>query len=306
MKVVITGATSFLGVALCKAFQEAGHEVSAVCRASSGGLENLPKGVRVVHAELDEYAELPHSIPTADLFLHLAWAGTGHDGRDDVQVQKANVRCALQAMQAAHEMGCRLFVMAGSQAEYGSTDQPQEEEMVCMPFSEYGKAKLSVYETGAELAEQLGMKYLHLRIFSLFGENDHPWTLVMSCVDKMLRNEPIDLSSCAQNWNFLYVHDAARQIVRLCAYATGQEHFGQRIYNIASENSRPLKDFVERMKELTKSKSELHFGAIHPAHIVSLQPDISRLSKAIGMPVAPTDFDIVIQRIIDTHNDKTI
>ena len=309
MKIVITGAGSFLGVTVCRSFQEAGDEVTAVCRAQSAGLAKIPKGVSVVHASLEENGELVKRIEEreqAKVFIHLAWAGTGHDGRDEADVQEANVRYALEAMRAAHAMGCKLFVMTGSQAEYGSTTLPQQEEMECKPFSEYGKAKLRMWEEGKKLAAELGMKYLHLRIFSLIGEEDHPWTLVMSAVEKMLRDETMALSDCTQNWNFLYARDAAEQIRRLCAYAMEEDAFGQQIYQIASDDTRPLKDFVERIRVLTGSKSDLQYGAVKPSNRVSLQPDMGKLRKAIGMEIAPTDFDTVIERIIATQNDKTI
>lgn len=305
MTYIITGATSFLGVELSQALIQQGHEVTAICRPDSHGLTNLPESVEVVYAQMDEYGALDTKIAQANVFVHLAWAGTGHDGRDATQVQQENIMYTLDAMRAAAKMGCKLFVMAGSQAEYGSTTLPQNEEKDCEPFSEYGKAKLQMWKEGKKFAEELRMKYLHLRIFSLLGETDHTWTLVMSCIDKMLHNEPMDLSPCTQNWNFLYVKDAARQIVTLCQHAVETESFISEIYQIASEDTRPLKDFVERMRELTGTKSELHYGAVVPAHLVSLQPDMQKTKAVVGT-LAEYDFDEVIKRIIDKHNDKSI
>ena len=182
---------------------------------------------------------------------------------------------------------------------------PQNEDMDCAPFSEYGKAKLQMWEKGRRLAEELGIKYMHLRIFSLIGETDHAWTLVMSCVDKMLRNEPMELSDCTQNWNFLYVKDAARQIAKLCQYAVEVKDYKSEIYQVASEDTRLLKEFVERIKELTSSKNELHYGAVVPGHLVSLQPNMQKTKAVVGL-LAEYDFDEVIKRIIDKHNDKSI
>lgn len=304
-KYIITGATSFLGVELAKALILRGHQVTAIGRPDSHGLKNLPEGIGVVYAQMDEYRALDTKIDHADVFVHLAWAGTGHDGRDATQVQQENIAYSLEAMRAAAKMGCKLFVMAGSQAEYGSTTLQQNEEMDCKPFSEYGKAKLQMWKEGKQLAEELEMKYLHLRIFSLFGETDHSWTLVTSCVDKMLRNEQMELSDCTQNWNFLYVKDAVRQISALCRHAVETENFKSEIYQIASEDTRPLRNFVERMKELTGTKSELHYGAVVPAHLVSLQPNMQK-TKAVVNPLVAYDFDAVIKRIIAKNYDKSI
>ena len=304
MTFLITGATSFLGIELTKTLISQGHTMTAICRPQSRGLQYLPEGVAVVYAQMSEYKILPTKVNHADVFIHLAWAGTGHGGRDNTVIQQQNVKCTKEAMQAAHQMGCKLFVMAGSQAEYGITNEPQKEDMECQPFSEYGKAKLQVQQECSRLAEKLGMKYLHLRIFSLFGENDHPWTLVMSCIDKMLRNEPIELSSCIQNWNFLYIRDAARQIVQLCKYALEKADYEHEIYNIASDDTRPLREFVEEMKELTCSNGELRYGVIKPVQAVSLQPDMSKTRQIIGQ-LSESEFVEVIKLIIKQHNDET-
>jgi nucleoside-diphosphate-sugar epimerase len=142
------------------------------------------------------------------------------------------------------------------------------------------------------------MKYLHLRIFSLFGEGDHPWTLVMSSLGKMLRDEAVDLSPCTQHWDFLYVKDAVRQMASLCDYALKSKDFRREVYHIASGDSRPLKDFVERMKALTGSESELNYGAVTPQYVVSLQPDMSKTQAVVGR-LCEYSFDDVINRMIE-------
>lgn len=300
MKFVITGATSFIGLELTEYLLANGHSVVAVCRPNSKGLSSIPNGVEIVTSEMADYGNLHNEIAQADVFINLAWGGTGHDGRNVVDVQKENIAYTTAAFFAADKMGCKLFLEAGSQAEYGSTTKPQSEDSPCNPFSEYGKAKLEVKEELFKLSEQMDMKYIHLRIFSMFGENDHPWTLVMSAVDKMLRNEKVDLSPCTQNWNFIYIKDAVRIITTLCEIAVENPDFKHEVYNIASKDTRVLKDFVVRMKELTNSTSELNFGAIIPANLVSLQPDMNKTINEVGV-ISEYTFDNVIKIIIKSR-----
>lgn len=301
MKFIITGATSFIGLELIDYLLAKNHSVVAVCRPNSKSLSYIPSGVEIVTAEMSDYGNLHKEISTADVFINLAWGGTGHDGRNVVDVQNENVTYTTAAMFAADKIGCKLFVEAGSQAEYGSTIEPQSEDSVCNPFSEYGKAKLKVKEELFKISEQIGIKYIHLRIFSIFGENDHPWTLVMSAIDKMLKNEQVDLSPCTQNWNFVYVKDAVKIITKLCDNAISTNGFTHEVYNIASRDSRILKDFVEEMKAITKSKSVLNYGAITPSNLVSLQPDISKMESASGI-YEYTKFADVINKIIHQQN----
>lgn len=298
MRYIVTGATSFLGLELIDYLQREGHEVVAVCRPQSSALADIPLGVEVVLADMSEYGGLYRDVPEADVWVNLAWEGTGHDGRNQEEVQQANVVNTIAAMFCADKIGCRLFVEAGSQAEYGTVLTPISEATPCNPFSAYGKAKLEVCRRLSELSAELGIKYLHLRIFSLFGEDDHPWTLVMSSLGKMLRNEAVDLSPCTQHWDFLYVKDAVRQMVSLCDYALTSKDFRSEVFNIASGDSRPLKDFVECMKALTGSESKLNYGAVTPQYVVSLQPDMSKTQAVVGR-LCEYSFDDVINRMIE-------
>lgn len=299
MKFVITGATSFIGVELTRYTLSMGDEVIAVCRKDSAGILKLGEHpyLKIVYSELSEYANLKNQIDKADVFINLAWEGTGHSSRDITDIQIDNIAHSLEAIKAAAAIGCSLFVESGSQAEYGTVLEKIYETTSCNPFSEYGKAKLAVKEQGSKIANTLGMKYLHLRIFSLYGEEDHPWTLVMSSLKKMVNNEPIDLSPCTQNWNFLYVKDAVKQIYLLCLYAMKTPGYKTDVFNIASKDTRVLKDFVTEMYNQSQSKSELVFGAITPANVVSLDPDTSKTETATGF-ISDYVFKDIINNII--------
>lgn len=304
MKYVITGATSFIGIELIRLLLAKEEDVFAVCRRDSNSIGEISQGASIVKAEMAEYDRLHDHIPEADVFINLAWGGTGHDGRNVADVQQENISNTINALKVAYKMGCKLFVEAGSQAEYGSTMENQMESMDCNPFSEYGKAKLKVKEECFKLTEEMdGMKYIHLRIFSTYGENDHPWTLVMSCIDKMLRNEAVDLSPCTQNWNFIYSQDLVKILYNLCKNAINTKDFIHEIYNIASDDTRVLASFVKRMKKLCNSNSELNFGAVTPQNLVSLQPDISKMQKDSGF-TSFSSFDNIIYKIIQKKNQQ--
>lgn len=299
MKYVITGATSFIGLELINLLLQQNNEVVAVCRPQSKRLADIPTNAIIVKSEMSEYKSLDKKIKNSDIFVNLAWEGTGHGGRDATDIQKDNIKNTIEAFFSASKMGCKVFIEAGSQAEYGTVTTVISEETPCHPFSEYGKAKLEVKKRCYALAEQIGLKYIHLRIFSIFGENDHPWTLVMSAIDKMLRNEPVDLSRCTQYWNFLYVKDAVKRIAKLCEYAISTKEYTHEVYNIASRDTRQLKDFIEQMKSLSQSRSIMHYGAFTPQILVSLNPDVTKLESVTGLKEY-THFDKVIKKIINS------
>lgn len=297
MKYVITGATGFLGSALCNTIlaKNSKNVIYAVCRKKHIG-QTFPAKVIPVWAEMEEYATLHQFVPHADVFIHCSWGGADHAKRDDREVHQQNVQYSLDAIRAAAQMECKVFVETGSQAEYGATNEQQTEDMDCNPFSEYGKAKLEMWHQGKRLAEQLGLRYIHLRIFSMYGEKDHPWSMIMQCLQKMQNNEQIELSECTQNWNYVYVNDAAKMIVGLCKAYTQRPDIPSDIYNIASEDTRPLKEFVEEMRAITGTQSEIEYGAFRPQVVVALNPSIAKIMRHITPLFIP--FAEGVQRIL--------
>ena len=144
-RAVVTGCTGAVGTALVKELTKRGAEVLALCRKSSertsrlAGLEN----VKVEDCPLERLKELTNGGGEPfDAFFHLAWSGTTGEARDDVRMQSDNIRYSLDAADAAERFGCKVFVGAGSQAEYGPSGVPLRPDTPTFPKSGYGMAKL--------------------------------------------------------------------------------------------------------------------------------------------------------------------
>lgn len=280
---VITGSTGFIGRTLVEFVLNNGHIVYAVGRSlkKASAVLTSHSNLYLIESDLSDFGVIDRKIKAADVFVNLAWDGVTVAGRDMSDIQKMNILYAKEAMVAAKRMGCKLFVESGSQAEYGLVDNIITEETECNPFSEYGKAKYELSKECRSLSISLGIKYLHCRIFSVFGKDDHDHTLIKTCIQKFQNNEPVELTSCAQNWNFLYVKDAVKQIYLLCEYALNQEEFTSEIFNIASDDTRCLKLYIEELKNILRSESVMNYGAVVPLRVVTLNPNIDKLKSTI-------------------------
>lgn len=290
----ITGASSFIGVELCRYLSGNGHQVIAMSRRENEDLNAIASrgNLRVFRADMQSLFEKATDVK-ADVFVHLAWVGTSHEDRNNPALQEDNVKNALACVELSKRMGCKLYLDAGSQAEYGIVPGVLTEETTCNPVTAYGKAKLQMYNKTKSLAAQLRLKYIHLRILSVYGEKDHDEMLIKSCLRKLKNNEPILMRSGGQLWNYVYVKDAARQIGELALYAVGYSTFKCEVYNIASEDTRKLSEFVTVMKNICGSESELRFGGYDVEKDVNLNPDVKKISNIVK-PLTNNMFEDIV------------
>ncbi len=293
----ITGASSFIGVELCRYLADNGHKVMAMSRRENEDLNAIAaKGnLRVFRADMQSLFDKATDVK-ADVFVHLAWAGTSHEERNNPEIQEENVKSALECVRLAKQMGCQLYVDAGSQAEYGIVPGVLTEDTACNPVSAYGKAKLQMYNKTVALTSEIGLKYIHLRILSVYGEKDHEETLIKSCLRKLKNNEPIVMRSGGQKWNYVYVKDAVRQIAELSLNAYDDDAFKFEVYNIASEDTRRLQDFVIKMKDICGSQSELKFGGYDKEKEINLNPNVMK-TKEIVKQLSEWRFEEVLMQM---------
>lgn len=303
-KAIVTGATSFIGIHLINRLIMENWKVYAVVRRNSSKVKLLPndKNIEVIQLEMDEYAYMGEKIKEpCDAYISLAWNGTRGELRSDVNIQKQNYYNSMDALKAVNNIGCKVIISAGSQAEYGPMTDCVNEDSICKPNTEYGKWKLKYYNDAMEFCKKAGISFKEPRFFSLYGEDDYDKTMILSILDDMTKNNECRLTKCIQLWDFLYIEDAIEGMYRLISLECEDG-----AYNFGSGDIRPLKEFVMEMYKIVDSKSELLFGAIaYPeTGIVNACPDISKLQKQTGW-TAKKSFSEGIKKICE-YKQKNI
>lgn len=275
---IITGATGFIGYALCQELLENNERVIAVVRPESHNrkkMEKLP-GVEIIELELSELELLHQKYRIkADCFYHLAWNGSSGKEREDFKIQRSNIAYVGKAIEAARSCGCSKIVGAGSQAEYGVCRQETREDITPLfPFMMYGAAKAAAYQLGSVLAKQVGISLVWPRIYSIYGVGENPGTLVNYVMECLLNGDSPEISSCENMWNYMYITDCVRAL-RILGESSGTDG----IYNIASKDTRRLKEFVKEIRDIIAPKRELKFGRKkeNPERTFCLEPNVEKL-----------------------------
>ena len=280
-RIVITGATGFIGHAILEHLLARGRAVSVLLRENSDRSRLAGLGGFQIHhykklSDPATVAELRGIAP--DVFIHCAWRGVGGKDRNEGFQITDNLPFTLDAVNLAAAAGCRQWVGLGSQAEYGNQNRKLSEDAPLTPTTLYGKAKLAAGIAALGLCEALGLKGAWLRVFSTYGPGDAPHWLIPYVIQELIAKRPPRLSACEQLWDYLYVSDAARAIASVANGNTGG------VFNLGSGTAHPLKEVIEMIRAEVGGKVSPDYGAVpyRPDQIMHLEADIARLQATAG------------------------
>lgn len=279
--VVVTGGTGFIGAAIVKELLASGASVTVLVRKESN-LSRLDgvAGVKVVrYAALfsdETIAALRDAQP--DAFVHCAWQGVSGKDRNEAFQVKDNLTLTLDSVDLAAAIGCQQWVGLGSQAEYGNQNRRLDESAAMLPTTLYGKAKLAAGIGALALCEARGIQGAWLRVFSTYGPGDAPSWFIPYVTQEFLAGRKPGLTRCEQQWDYLFVADAARAVCAVIARGA------QGAFNLGSGAARPLLDYVEAIRRELGSDLVPEYGAVayRPDQVMHLEADISKLTAATG------------------------
>jgi len=291
---VVTGPTGAVGTALCNKLLSEGVRVYAVIRPNSARASALPQheNLHTVACDAACLNELPALMEgvRADAFYHFAWAHTTGAGRNDMPAQIQNIQYTIDAVRAAHALGCSVFIGAGSQAEYGRVEGVLHADTPAFPENGYGMAKLCAGQMSRTECGALGLDHVWVRILSVYGPRDGIGSMVSSTIRKLLTGECPDLTEGVQKWDFLYSEDAADALYR-CALS-GRNGA---VYPLGGGRAIPLRDYIVEMRDAIDPQLPLGFGKIPygPLQVMHLEADISDLTRDTGFtPAVPFEKGI--------------
>ena len=278
-KVLLTGATGFVGRNCPAPLASRGYEVHAV--SSSEIAPQSAPGVVWHHADLLDREQLVGLVervrPTH--LLHMAWyAAPGKYWTSPENFRW--VQASLDLFRAFASVGGVRVVAAGTCAEYewGGDEICSEHATPLRPATLYGACKHALRVMLEAFAAQENLSAAWGRIFFLYGPHEHPGRLVASVVRSLLRGEPARCSHGRQVRDFLHVADVADAFVALL------DSDVRGAVNIASGRPVALKEVVGEIGEKLGRRELIELGAVAaPANEPSvLVGDAKRLSEEVG------------------------
>jgi len=276
-RVLVTGATGYIGMHAIEPLLEKGYEVHAIHLG-----RRLPNA-RVQWHEADLFDERRVSEVCAEVgashLLHFAWYVSHADYKTSSENDRW-VGATLSLIEAFKKNGGTRAALAGTCMEYDWSipqEYLSETGSPILPTTPYGRAKNDTRVAAERFAAERGLSLAWGRIFYLFGPGGAPTRVIPYVITSLLKNEPALVSSGKQIRDMMYTKDAADAFVALLdSSVTG-------VVNIGSGEPIALKDVMREVAAQLGKPELLRLGAKQDSEEPErLVPDVKRLFEEVG------------------------
>lgn len=284
MKLIVTGATGFIGKAVVRNALARGHAVTAPVRDVGKARQIFGTQDRLTLQTCTGLGDIP--LEGGGRLIHLAWREVGKYA--DPANLTANLAEQFDFLKRAADEGIDDLTVAGTCLEYGLQEGTLSEEGSCRPVTYYGLAKLTLLRM-LEIAQQQGMDFRlkWLRYFYAYGPGQRPQALLSQLDAALMRgDESFNMSPGDQSRDFIHVDTVAQNTVSAALQdsVTGPINVGNGQGRQVLEMARHL--LAARGREIRLNTGHYPYASYEP---FSFHADITKLKT---MPGAITDNEI--------------
>lgn len=281
-RVLVTGATGFIGWHVARALHEAGAEVLVTARPSGGASTGAPTAGLLTPTDLAVPGSAAAVVAEFKPSITFNLAGYGVDPAERSVPLSERLNTELPAELASAcaewadaEWSGQQLVHAGSALEYGLASGDLREATAVQPTTLYGTTKAAGAQRVLRAMHRQGLRAAVARLFTVYGPREHEGRLLPTLIRAAGSEGPIPLTAGTQRRDFTWVGDVVEGVLRL-----GARHEADvGVVNVATGTLHTVREFVERAAEVIGiAPGRLEFGAL-PTRAEEMQHDHVSVAK---------------------------
>jgi nucleoside-diphosphate-sugar epimerase len=249
MRVLITGATGFIGKPILRYLIESGHRILAVTRRPVEELSKV-ESLEWLQGDLGELESLKDPIKdfAPEKVVHLGWQGIPDYGQ---ACSMANLESSIDFLGfVLAETPCSTAIVAGSSFEYGTLRGECEESNVGSPNSYFSWAKQSLLKWLELKSNELGKKYIWCRIFFAYGPGQRSKSLIPTLVQAYSKGESPNIMNPFNSNDYVYVEDVAKAFLMVI-----QSDIISGVFNVGSGVPTSVHEICHIVEEIFTGKT---------------------------------------------------
>ncbi|MCH9054980.1 NAD-dependent epimerase/dehydratase family protein [Parathermosynechococcus lividus] len=240
MKVLLSGASGFIGQYVLKALQQRGIDVVAVSRSQP---QTAVSFIKADLLSIGDFASLVQQVRASHL-LHLAWY-TEHGKYWTSALNLRWVEATTRLVEAFCAAGGQQVVVAGTCAEYDwQYGYCREDTTALNPATLYGVTKDVTRRLLMAMCAQYGVRFAWGRIFLPYGKGESIARLIPALIEVFCKKRPPFGVNVQAYRDFLHASDVAEAFIRLIIEGANG------VYNISSGEPTRLADLVIKVASL--------------------------------------------------------
>jgi UDP-glucose 4-epimerase len=303
-KILVTGASGFLGSWVLKTLQIQGYSVLGLTRKNSNlwRISNI-SSIRVIRKDEADWGSVIRDEKPS-IVIALDWNGVDNKSHD-TEVQLTNISRALAIAQSCLESGVKTFIGFGSQAEIGPTKGMILEDTNGNPTTNYGKAKVELRKKLFVLFDKTQIDFKWVRIFSTYGPLDTTQWFIPLAVHDLVNKKNFNMTFGEQSWNYLHAYDFANGV---CTLIKSEKISG--IINIGNNQQITILEVSKIIGEYLGLSQAIKVGAVpyRDDQVMTLHPDVTKMESLGWQPSIPlkTGIETTIDWILGKKNIKIV
>ena len=240
------------------------------------------KSWRLIEGDIRDAATVNALPDGIDVIVHLAAAaGVRPSIADPVRYQEVNVAGTQNLLELSRQRGIRQFVFASSSSVYGvNPNVPwKEDDHVLQPISPYASTKISGELLGHVYTHLHGIRFLALRLFTVYGPRQRPDLAINKFASLILNGRPIPLyGDVSTRRDYTYVDDIVGGIRGAMSY----EQTPFEVVNLGNDRAVSLTELVRALEEVLDRKASIEWLPEQPGDVPQTWANTDKARRLLG------------------------